>query len=372
MRSRLCAQNLIIAYGLGCGLLVWCVGLVSSVQACRMEQGSGDTEKVFLRQISGPCSLKERETLAIPAEVLLTALKKGKSLDLRGVVIAGDLMLDRLPLQSFEQLDIPSHALHRFLERRGVHQVRVIRGAVSIRDSWVKKVIATNLVDGALLLYGDVTMTGTTFERSIDFSKALFLSSVDFSDAHILYEGFFIGAYFNGPATFTHTSFGTHSRFHKAIFAESTRFSGAVFHGLAEFLEVVFQKDAHFAQTVFQVGTGFSGAQFQGFLDLSSSVFTGPAFFRFTAFSENLLIHDSVFQDTADFTQATFKGRPDFSTVTFNTLPVFVGTGVAPPPTLSLEDQMRRSRIGIWAVLLLFMLILIWNFRKRAKGKSAK
>jgi len=372
MRGRSWTQNLILAYGIGCGLLVCWAGFAPSVHACGIDQGRVSSEEVFFRQIRGPCRAKEREALAIQAETLLTALKMGKRLDLRGVVIAGDLMLDRLPLQPLEQLDLPSPPLRQVLKRRGVHQVRVIRGAISIRDSWVHDVIATNLVDGALLLYGDVNMTGTTFERSIDFSKTLFLGSVDFSGAKILYEGFFIGAYFNGPATFTQTIFGTHSRFHKTVFANSARFSRSVFRGLAEFLEVVFQQDAHFAQTAFQVGTGFSGAQFHGSLDFSSSVFTGPAFFRFTTFGENLLIHDSIFHDTADFTQATFKSRPDFSTVTFDASPLFVGTDVEPPPTSSVGDQEQRSLIGLWAVLLLCMLFLIWNLRKGEKGKAAQ
>src|SRR5688572_31319166 len=73
--------------------------LVESVVAgeCLMERAPSSPAAPFLRHLGRGCSERDRDTHAVRADELLTALKDGKGIDLAGVVITGDLMLDELP-----------------------------------------------------------------------------------------------------------------------------------------------------------------------------------------------------------------------------------------------------------------------------------
>ena len=61
--------------------------------------GGSSATTAFTLRLSSACTEAEREARAIPAQDLLRALLSGKGIDLAGVVIHGDLLLDELPLR---------------------------------------------------------------------------------------------------------------------------------------------------------------------------------------------------------------------------------------------------------------------------------
>ena len=202
----------------GIFLIPLLVGWFSLAEACQIEEPANQSPRVFYKHIVGACTFEERSAFALSAEELLSALKNGKSVDLMGLVIMGDLLLDRLPLLPINQHPIHSSRVRVTLKEQGIEEIRVIPGAITIRESWFQGILATNLRNGALVIFGKVDMDKTNFKKSIDFSRTVFLEPVNFSDTTIAYEGFFIGAHFDNEANFHQTAFGTHSRFHKAFF----------------------------------------------------------------------------------------------------------------------------------------------------------
>lgn len=331
---------------------------------CVVERMPSESAVPLTRHLGKDCTAHEREAHAVAAAELLAAFRSGKGVDLNGVVITGDLMLDELPLVPVPPRDVLPPRVRDAILTRGLQQVRVVSGPILIRNSLVRGRIATNLKEGYLVVKGPVAMTGTTFERSVDFSHAAFAESVDFSEAVLLREGFFIRAIFSQPARFEKTAFGVHSRFHMAVFSESVTFLRAGFNGLAEFLDVTFEKDASFSRTYFKLGTGFSGSRFLGLLDFSEAVFQREAFFLFTIFEGDAYFRRATFRALADFTDAEFKGVNDFAKVFFSIEPRFIRTkrsGTSQSPG-GLHDP--RFLYGIAAALLIFTILFVLLLRK--------
>ncbi len=350
-------------------LMLACGGFLSGVPpaqgSCVMESITDAPSGRFVRHLSTGCTDQEREARAVPAEDLLTALKAGQGIDLNNVVVQGDLLLDRLPVTEVGSFGGRSVLSDEVIRERGPATLRVIAGPISMTHSIVRGTITANLNRDLIVVTGPMTMTGTTFERSIDLSHTLFLESVDFSGTVIGHEGFFIQAVFGKKVDFSKTAFGVHSRFHKAIFNGPATFSRAGFHGLAEFLEVTFRKDARFDKTYFKMGTGFSGSRFQGHLDFSEANFEREAFFTFALFEGDAMFRHATFRAQADFSDAQFKGVDDFSKAVFHAEPKFnrVRVSGARPAPGGLQDP--RILYGVAVVLLLFTVLFLVTHRKR-------
>jgi uncharacterized protein YjbI with pentapeptide repeats len=349
---------------IGIFLILLLVGWFSLAEACQVEEAANPSPHVLHKHIAGSCTFEERSALGLSAEEVLTALENGHSVDLFGVVVKGDLSFDLLPLRPMTQHPIPSSRVKKNLKERGIDEVRVIPGAIIIRESWVQGIVATHLKDGALVIFGQVDMDKTKFQKSIDFSKTIFLDPVNFSGTTIAFEGFFIGSRFEKEASFHRTAFGTHTRFHKAFFGGQATFHQAGFYGLAEFLEVVFARKADFSQTFFKHGTGFSGTQFRGALDFSHALFEREAYFRFANFQQKTSFRGSTFQEVADFTNVQFKENPDYSNATFKVAP---NSGES---KINFKNQIVRdldrptSQIAIFVGLFIFIFFFVWRLRR--------
>ncbi len=352
---------------MGIFLILLPVGWFSLAEACQIEEPANPALPVLHKHIVDSCTFEERNALALSAEEVLSALENGHSVDLLGVVVKGDLSFDRLPLRPITQYPIPSSRVEETLKQRGINEIRVIPGAVIIRESWVQGIVATHLRNGALVIFGPVDMDKTKFEKSIDFSRTVFLDPVNFSDATIVYEGFFIGAHFDNTANFRKTAFGTHTRFHKAFFGETATFNQAGFKGLAEFLEVEFGGRADFSQTWFKLGTGFSGSQFRGASDFSQALFEREAYFRFATFERMALFSEARFQEVADFTNVQFKENPDFSNVVFDVAPDVEGSGINFKNQQVKNITQPTSQIVIFVGLFLLVLVFVWRLRGKKK-----
>lgn len=293
---------------------------------CTAETGGSSATAAFTLRLSSACTEAEREARAIPAQDLLHALTSGKGIDLGGVVIQGDLLLDELPLQKVAALRDLSPEDHRELEGLNDEGVHVIRGPFVIKNARVEGRIVNRLKQGFLLITGPVVLAQTHFKGSVDLSRTVFLGLVDGSNATFEQESYFVQDRFTQGAMFSDTRFGPHARFHRSSFSGPAIFRGAAFNGLSEFLEVVFEQDATFSHASFHMGTGFSGAHCRGKCDFSSTQFDREAFFLFALFDRSTSFASARFGGQADFSDAAFKERDDLAQAVFDHPPLLTKT----------------------------------------------
>jgi uncharacterized protein YjbI with pentapeptide repeats len=333
--------------------------------ACVMERERPDQPAVFVRHLDPECTDSERDAQAVKAEEVFAALTSGKGVDIDGAMVVGDLYFDRMPLVKAETVSSPPAFVRDAFRTQQIAEVRRLAGPIAITHSVVRGAIGTRIKDGYVVVQGPLTLTGTTFERVVDFSRMVFLGPVDGSEAVFLSQAFFIQALFAQPVRFEKTAFGPHSRFHRSVFGEQASFLRAGFSGLAEFLEVTFEKEASFSRTYFMMGTGFSGSRFGGILDFSEALFDREAFFTFAVFDQDAYFRRSTFRGTADFSDAQFKGIDDFSRVMFDVQPNFARVKVSGARLSPWSLQDPRLLYGIAGLLALFTLVFLLSMRKR-------
>ncbi|MBM4122872.1 MAG: hypothetical protein FJ249_09825 [Nitrospira sp.] len=337
----------------------------SAEAACSVDRSPAGPVASMTLHLGKDCTRQDRDAQVVMADDLLAAIAEGKGIDLVGAVVAGDLLLDRLPVQTVRALPNLPASIQAAIERQGLKEIRVITVPISIRDSVVRGAISTRIKDGLVVIKEPLTMAGTTFEGAVDLSQAAFAGPVDFSQAIFLKEGFFIHALFTQATRFEKTALGLHSRFHRAQFFAPVTFHRAGFNGLAEFIQVTFEKDASFAQAYFRGGTGFSGSRFQGLSDFSEAVFEREAFFMFTVFEQDAYFRRVTFRAETNFSDSEFKGLDDFSKTFFTTEPKFTRAKISgtPPRRGGLQDP--RVLYIIAAALLAFTLVFVFVLRKR-------
>jgi len=336
--------------------------------ACRLiEPPAGRSDTLWVH-LEGFCLSKDQQAWAVNGADVIAALIDGRDIDLQGVLVVGDVMLDHLPLQRVAEIPyMPAMVLER-LQQRGLDSVRVVSGSVTIRDSQFEKNLATNLRQGVLVMLGEVDVSGTTFLQSVDFSKTIFANTFVFVDVHVDYEGFFIGTHFEKAVDFSHTTFGTHARFHKAIFRAPVMFVGVQFKGVAEFLEVEFHEEADFSQAQFVSGTGFSGSVFHGPVNFSDVVMKGQIYFRFSEFKQRASFRHAQFQNVVDFSNSRFEGTQDLVEAEFAVHPDFTGSNITPDVVVSRRWLDRRSQWLVFGGLFVLMAVFLlwWSRRARA------
>ncbi|SLM48651.1 conserved exported protein of unknown function [Nitrospira japonica] len=338
--------------GVLAGCLLWvCMPAVVSAASCRIDTASDRASSTLKKRLSSDCTEHDRERYKVQAVEVLAAIKQGKSIDLAGVVIEGDLRLDELHLG----------ALPPGSERQPIDPAstaRVVPGALSVTHSIVRGAVRHGTERDALIVKGAVDLSGTRFERTVDLSHAEFLQPVTLSDAVCVRECYFVRAGFLRGLTAEGTAFGPHTRFHRARFHDRAAFRNARFNGLAEFLEVEFHPDADFTGSAFASGTGFSGSVFHGVADFSGARFEREAFFTFTRFEGDARFRGTVFRAIADFDDARFAGRDEFSGTVFEQEAKFARvTRRDQPPAPGGQD--RPMQYGITLTLLVISAALI-------------
>jgi hypothetical protein len=309
-------------------VIVGTISLSGDVLAlsCELSADHKSQASVYVRHLGSDCSAQEREQQAVAAQDLLQALKAGRGLDLQGVVVTGDLSLDALPIASEEQVRGLPVAVREWLAQQGTQEIRLVQGGIAIRDSTVRGSTTHHSRQGYLLIEGAVTMTGTKFEGSQDWSRVIFLEPVNWSGTVFSREGFFVQDRFWRDAAFDRTRFNVQSRFHRTVFQEAASFREATFNGLAELLEVTFRGPAHFTGSRFMQGSGFSGSHFHSEADFSRSLFEREVYFMFTVFDQLALFRGAVFRSLNSYADAEFNGTGDFSTTVFEQTPEFTRT----------------------------------------------
>jgi len=339
--------------------------------ACRQLEPPVNRADTLWVHLEGPCLPTDQRAWAVKGADVLEALKAGKNLDFQGVLVAGDIMLDQLPVQPVAEIpNIPVDIQER-LHQRGFETARVIQGALTFRGSRFEQVLATNLVNGALVILGEVNIAGTTFLQSVDFSKIIFAKPLVFKNVKVEYEGFFIGAHFEQAVDFSHTIFGTHSRFHKAVFRGPVMFVEVEFEGVAEFLEVEFQQAANFSQAKFLSGTGFSGSVFHGPVDFSGVRTKQEIYFRFSEFKERVSFRRGQFQSVVDFSNSHFEGEHDFSEAEFAVQPEFMASNISVQVPISGSRFNQQSQWLLFVGLVILVGIYLWISKRSTGGHSA-
>ncbi len=343
-----------------CGLLL----LPGMLRAeCAAETSVKNAAAVFTLHLPNTCTEAEREARAVSAQELLRALAAGKGLDLSGVVIQGDLVLDQLPAEKVRAVGDLAPEDRRVLEGMNDEEVHVIRGPFVIKQSRVKGRIVNRLKSGFLLITGPVVLAHTDFAGFVDLSRTVFLGLVDGSNATFHQESYFVQDRFTQGAMFSDTHFGPHARFHRSMFSGPAIFRGATFQGLTEFLEVVFEQDANFSRAAFHLGTGFSGAHCRGKCDFSSSQFDREAFFLFSIFDRPATFASARFGSQADFSDAAFKQADDLAQATFAHTPLLTRTArvsiTVPGPTGSASAPFSQAVTIVLFVTALGLLVYI-------------
>ena len=353
-------------------VVIWVAGAPLSWGGCRVEEGAD--RRVMVRELKGTCGEEDRHALAVSADDVLTALHQGRGVALKGVVLTGDLPLDRLNLQPFEPGLIGHPAIVARIEAERVSAVRVIDGPFIFEDVEMMDILATSPrfrrgkpEKAYVVVRGPVSLRGSTIRRSMDLSRMVFLDRADFSGMHIGYEGFFMRAVFARDADFTRASFGTHSRFHRARFLGKAVFTETQFHGLAEFLEVSFDEGAGFSRARFFQGTGFSGSRFHKTLDMSEARFDREAYFRFAEYQDTADFHRALFRNTADFTEARFQGAVDFRKAVFEHPHLVSGVDLPGPGDEAGASVRDRDFLLLILSLALLGLLLLVVWKKKTQ-----
>ncbi len=345
-------------------------GLTSIVWACRLLEPPAHAVDTLWVHLEGLCFSSDQREWAVQGAEVLEALKAGKNLDFQGALVVGNVMLDQLPLQPVAEIPHIPHHIQEGLQQRGLDTIRVITGEIIISDSQFEKVLATNLINDALVILGEVNVSGTTFLQSMDFSKIIFAKPLVFSNVNVEHEGFFIGAQFEEAVDFSHTNFGTHSRFHKAVFRAPVTFAEVQFQGVAEFLEVEFKQTANFSQANFLSGTGFSGSVFHGSVDFSEVKTKQEIYFRFSEFKERVSFRHGNFGSVVDFSNSRFEGEHDFSEAEFAVQPNFTASNISVDVPVSGPILNQQSQWFIFGALIILAGIYLWISKRNAQGHS--
>ena len=336
--------------------------------ACRALEPPSGLHHTLWVHLEDDCSLPERRELAVSGADLLAALEEGKNVDLHGVVVVGDVLLDHLSLHRVADLPNLPSVVQDALSQRHLDTIRFIPGSLRITASQFDHVFATNLSDGALVILGEVDFHQSEIVQSVDFSKVIFAEPVILAGMRVDFEAFFIGAQFLRAADFSQVVFGTHSRFHKAVFHDSVTFAGDRFKGVAEFLEVTFHGEAQLTNVSFESGAGFSGSVFHGPADFSDSTFTQEIYFRFTEFRNRIVFGGTDFHKVVDFSNAQFTQPADFSHASFAVRPESAGSNLILP---DLSRTMWRSpAIQLSIAICLLLLVGLHYLRVGRKPET--
>lgn len=325
---------------------------------CAVETSVGKSGP-FTKRLAADCTMAERDAHAIDSALLLEAMSKGRPVDLVGVVIRGEVMLDRLPVQSVSLPKGLPPEQQAALSRVNAGELRSVSAAVTIRDAIVLGAVRHRSSKGTLQFEGRVDFHGTRFKEGVDLSRSVFQRSVDLSAATFEREAYWVQGQFGEAVQCAGTTFGPHTRFHRSVFRGPVDCTGALFDGMAEFLETTFEQPAVFANARFGSGTGFSGSRFKHRISFADAVFSREVFFGYAVFEAGAVFAGAQVLGKADFSNAVFKQPDDLSMVRFDQPPVMTNTTRTVEAKETGWFQSVQVQYGITLLLLLTAVALV-------------
>ncbi|MGZ8380527.1 MAG: pentapeptide repeat-containing protein [Nitrospira sp.] len=289
---------------------------------CVAETAATGIDAGLVIHLSPSCTQAERESHAVRGDVIMDAIAKGRSVDLLGVLVRGDLIFDRLAVQTTAGSPGPTSERANREDRVGGNGQRIVRGALSLRDSVVLGAVRHRTADSTLRFEGPIDVSGSHFMESVDLSRSMFHKPVELSRATFEKEAYFVQGQFAMSVGCRETKFGPSTRFHQSTFRGPVDCTSALFDGMAEFLEVTFEQSAVFERSRFGLGTGFSGSRFKGRVSFSEAIFSRETFFGFAAFESDAVFAGAQFLGSADFSHAEFRQQDDLAKARFDHPPL--------------------------------------------------
>jgi uncharacterized protein YjbI with pentapeptide repeats len=295
-------------------VLVAAIGMspLEADAACVIESPSTGFETGLVVHLSASCTQVERGAHAVRGETIMEAIANGRPVDLFGVIVRGDLIFDHLPVQT----EPTSQA-----DRRAGNEHRLVRAALSLRDSVVLGAVRHRSADGTLRFEEPVNFHGSRFKEGVDLSRSVFQEAVDLSAATFDKEAYFVQGQFAQALDCRETKFGPSTRFHRSVFRGPVNCADALFDGTVEFLEVSFEQPTTFERSRFGLGTGFSGSRFKNRVSFSEAIFSRETFFGFAIFEHEAVFSGARFLRSADFSHAEFKRQDDLDKARFDQRP---------------------------------------------------
>ncbi len=289
---------------------------------CVVETAATGIDAGLVIHLSPSCTQTERESHAVRGEVIMDAIAKGRSVDLLGVLVRGDLIFDRLAVQTTARSPVPTLESATREDGVGGNGQRIVREALSLRDSTVLGAVRHRAIDSTLRFEGPVDFSGSHFKEGVDLSRSVFRKPVAFSRAIFEKEAHFVQGQFVQQVDCRETKFGPNTRFHQSTFQGSVDCTSALFDGMAEFLEVTFEQPAVFERSRFGLGTGFSGSRFKERVSFGEAIFSRETFFGFAAFERDAVFAGAQFLGSVDFSHAEFQQQDDLVKARFDQPPL--------------------------------------------------
>ena len=322
--------------------------------ACIAETPATGIEADLVIHLSPVCTPAEREAHAVRGETVMAAIAKGRSVDLLGVVVRGDLIFDRLAVHTTSHSTVSVPETANQADRAGSNGQRIVREALILRDSIVMGALLHRSPDGTLRFEGPVDFEGSHFKEGVDFSRSVFQEAVELSAATFEKETTFVQGQFVKGMNCRETKFGPSTRFHRSVFHGSVNCTGALFDGMAEFIEVTFEQPALFERSRFGLGTGFSGSRFKGRVSFYEAIFSRETFFGFAVFENEAVFAGAQFLGSTDFSNAEFRQQDDLAKARFDQAPIFAQTKRL--ESAQSGDLLQTSN-GQYALTVFFLLV---------------
>ncbi|MDF0667905.1 MAG: hypothetical protein P0119_17825 [Nitrospira sp.] len=321
---------------------------------CVAETPARGIDAGLVLHLSSTCTPAEREAHAVPGEAIMDAIAKGRPVDLRGVIVRGDLSFDHLAVQATSRSPLPTPEITNQEDRIGGDGQRLVRKALSLRDSLVLGAVRHRSADSALRFEGPVNFSRSHFREGVDLSRSIFHEQVELSAATFDKETYFVQGQFVRQMDCRETKFGSSTRFHQSTFRGSVDCTGALFDGMAEFLEVTFEQPATFERSRFGMGTGFSGSRFKSRVSFSEAIFSRETFFGFAAFENEAVFSAAQFLGSVDFSNAEFSQQDDLAKARFDQAPLLARTK---RPDSAQPVGLFQASNGQYALTLAFLIV---------------
>lgn len=327
--------------------------------ACVAEAPATEIDAGLVIHLSSTCTPAEREARAVIGEAVMSAIAEGRPVDLLGVIVRGDLIFDHLAVRATSRLPLSAPEMTNQENRAGGNGERLVRRALSVRDSVVLGAVRHRSADGTLRFEGPVNFSGSHFNEGVDLSRSVFEERVDLAAATFDKEAHFVQGQFVRQMDCRETKFGPSTRFHRSTFRGSVDCAGALFDGMAEFLEVTFEQSATFERSRFGMGTGFSGSHFKGRISFGEAIFSRETFFGFAVFEKEALFAGAQFLGSVDFSNAEFRQPDDLAKARFDQAPLFVQTKRLDSAQPAGLFQTRNGQYALTLALLIMAALLV-------------
>ena len=327
---------------------------------CVAEALATGSEAGLVIHLSPGCTPAEREAHAVRGEAVMEAIAMGRPVDLLRVIVHGDLVFDHLAVQPMSRAPVvlaPERTDQE--DRAGENGQRIVRKALSLRESMVLGAVRHRSSDDTLRFEGPVDFSRSHFKEGVDLSRSVFHESVELSGATFEKEAYFVQGQFAQPVGCRETKFGPSTRFHRSVFRGSVNCTAALFDGMAEFLEVSFEQPTTFERTRFGLGTGFSGSRFKSRVSFREAIFSRETFFSFAAFEGEAEFAGAQFLGSADFSQGEFRQQDDLAQARFDQPPLLAHIKRLEPAQSSSFLQARNGQYGLTLVLLVVAALLV-------------